>query len=592
LEKKELLVRFCPTEVGTSVTNLKFALSGSDQLFHLPCIGNCQYPQIITDYKKIFSRWKKIKDEHIVNIGEYVPSTKTFDFGPLLSSKSREKYLERYPENRATVLIKNAGTFELKADLFLKADLKTDIFFFEPSSIELLPGQSQQISIWAYPKTNNHFEDTFIICIRDNPEPFTFKLACTGVKPDLEVDKKFFNFDKILIGRSEKREIKLKNPTLLPISVRIMGAEALGDDFTIYPLEIQIPRFGEASIITEFRAIKTSLIKRVIRLELSDGDKIGDTVQDIPILITAESYDISMDIHFPKGVEGALDFGIIKVMEEGKQMAVLKNKGKYEVGYRFLFDNPSTGELFAIHPTQGIMQPAEKPFTVQLIFKATKELFLKDDVSLRCVVFEPSTGEVTASIPIKISAVAVFSKFAVLPSRDLNFRSLVQGTKAIKQFSIENLGNFDFKYSIYKLLARETETIPSFVQTRRTGESRKGQKPRAGSPGLDRGANKVVKDRKEVTGKKEQSTDILAFGVFNVFPITGVVQSNTKLPITVEFLAESPGLFEELIGIDVSERSPADIEVLEYRLVGESCIPGINTTDFTSIFEEHRYIKF
>jgi hypothetical protein len=77
-----------------------------------------------------------------------------------------------------------------------------------------------------------------------------------------------------------------------------------------------------------------------------------------------------------------------------------------------------------------------------------------------------------------------------------------------------------------------------------------------------------------------------------VFPTTGVVQASTKQSITVEFYAESSGLFEELVGIDVSDRSPTDSDVLEYRLVGESCVPGINTTDFSSIFEEQRYKQF
>jgi hydrocephalus-inducing protein len=91
-----------------------------------------------------------------------------------------------------SILITNPGTFELKVEFFLKSDIKGEVFFFEPASVELSPGQSQSVSIWAYPKTNSHFEDSFIICTRDNPEPYTFKLACNGVKPDLEIDKKFF----------------------------------------------------------------------------------------------------------------------------------------------------------------------------------------------------------------------------------------------------------------------------------------------------------------------------------------------------------------------------------------------------------------
>ena len=66
--------------------------------------------------------------------------------------------------------------------------------------------------------------------------------------------------------------------------------------------------------------------------------------------------------------------------------------------------------------------------------------------------FEPATGEVTASIPAKVSGRAVYSKYSILPARDLNFGALVYGTKAAKQFTLENTGEFDFKFSIFKQL--------------------------------------------------------------------------------------------------------------------------------------------
>jgi hydrocephalus-inducing protein len=99
-EKKELIVKFAPTEVGITKTKLKFEITGSNAQFELPCIGNCQYPQIVTDYKKMFTKFRRPKDEvSTVYSGEYIHGTKTYDFGPLLSSKSRDKYLEKYLEN-------------------------------------------------------------------------------------------------------------------------------------------------------------------------------------------------------------------------------------------------------------------------------------------------------------------------------------------------------------------------------------------------------------------------------------------------------------------------------------------------------------
>lgn len=42
---------------------------------------------------------------------------------------------------------------------------------------------------------------------------------------------------------------------------------------------------------------------------------------------------------FPKGTDGGIDFGTVRVGEEGKNQLTLKNKGKYEIGYRLLFEN-------------------------------------------------------------------------------------------------------------------------------------------------------------------------------------------------------------------------------------------------------------
>ncbi len=59
----------------------------------------------------------------------------------------------------------------------------------------------QELSIWAYPKTVKEFEDALVCCMKENPEPVIFKVACTGVKPELEPDKKTIFFDRVLLHR-------------------------------------------------------------------------------------------------------------------------------------------------------------------------------------------------------------------------------------------------------------------------------------------------------------------------------------------------------------------------------------------------------
>ncbi|KNC96691.1 uncharacterized protein SPPG_07904 [Spizellomyces punctatus DAOM BR117] len=580
-ERKELFVKFSAAEVGKFEQTLNFELVGAKGRYSIHCAGYCQYAQIAGDPKKIFQKWRKTKDDKAIVHGEYIASTGTYDFGPLLYSKPREKYLDRYPENRALLNITNPGKSEIKVAFGLRNDVKGDVFFFEPQSMDLSVGQTETLSIWAYPRNTNHVEDLFVICVKDNPEPYSFKLTCTGVKPELEIDKKSLTFDKLLLGKMERRELRLRNNTLLPVAWKLAGADALGDEFQVGPVEGVLDPAQECTIAADFKGNKPVVVKKLVRLEVSDTDRIAGVVQEVPILVTAEAYDIAVDLHFPKGYEGGLDFGVIKVFEEGKQMCTLRNKGKYEVGYRFAFDSKECSDLFTVSPQQGVIQPSDKPFQVQLVFRSGRELTIRDSTSCKCQFFEPVTGEVTATIPVKLSARAVFSKFSILPVRDLNFGALVHGTKATRQFIIENLGEFDFRYSIYKLVAALTD-------------NKLGGKTRTNSRASKTGGRATSPPSSKIMSRKDviKQGDTLNFGAFAIFPTSGVVSAGQKQPITVEFHSETPGSFEEIAAIDISDRSPSEYpDVLEYRLIGESCIPGINTSDYASIFEEHTLCK-
>lgn len=55
--------------------------------------------------------------------------------------------------------------------------------------------------MWAYPKVPGTYEDALVCCVKENPEPITFKLLCFGVRPELDLDKKALHFDKVLLHR-------------------------------------------------------------------------------------------------------------------------------------------------------------------------------------------------------------------------------------------------------------------------------------------------------------------------------------------------------------------------------------------------------
>ncbi len=64
------------------------------------------------------------------------------------------------------------------------------------------------------------------------------------------------------------------------------------------------------------------------------------------------------------------------------------------------------------------------------------------------------------------------------------------------------------------------------------------------------------------------------------------------MKVNVEFNAENGGTAYEKMCIDISDRDPSDRpDGLEFELLAESCVPGINTSDFGAIFEEQQLVK-
>lgn len=131
--------------------------------------------------------------------------------------------------------------------------------------------------------------------------------------------------------------------------------------------------------------------------------------------ITAEAYDVAMDISFPRGIylymyintillsrpyplytvyhtgaDGGLDFQCIFAGSDSKLTIQLKNKGKYDIGFSFSFTKASNGKsysnLFKLNPLQSTLYPGEKSMNVSVNFYSSKEVAIKDESILQCEV--------------------------------------------------------------------------------------------------------------------------------------------------------------------------------------------------------------
>lgn len=89
----------------------------------------------------------------------------------------------------------------------------------------------------------------------------------------------------------------------------------------------------------------------------------------------------------------------------------------------------------------------------------------------------------------------------------------------------------------------------------------------------------VKKDAKKGKGGKDEAG--LKVGQWSITPNTGTIAPNSSAIIEVSFAGKGQKLFEQKIAIDIENRNPSDEpNGIEYELIAESCIPGINTESF------------
>jgi len=593
-KKRDLIVKFNSKIIGTFTRNLTFSIVGSNCKYNIDCIGQCQYSQIETDYTKIFQKYRKTKDNQSIYHCEYIASTSTFEFGPILYNKPKDKNIERYIDNKTSLNIINPSNLNsLNVDFCFKNDTKSEIFVVDPQTLTVEPGETKQVSVSAFPKSLGPFEDELIISVKDNPEPLCYKFTCIGVKPELELDKKVLTFDKIHIMKTETRKLVLKNISQISAYWKLSGIEQLGDEIKISPVEGVIEYGKECVINAEFHGSKVTTIKRSIKLEVSDVERINTGIQIENILVTAEAYEALIDFH-PKNSDAVIDFGILAVQEEGKQQYTLKNKGKYEAGFNFSIKDKELSEYLTFVPNNFVLQPNDKPFNVQILFKSKKEISFRDSKNNNIVefqVYDPTDGDITSRSTIRVIAKAVYSKFNVYPAKDLNFGASIFGTKGTKQFTIENNGEFDFKFNIFSMV--------NGSDNKQGGKKNNSGGNITGSTNINSKINKYGRispppsssTMKQFSRKDNKQNENSDFGPFSIVPTAALITAGSKQVITVEFHPESPGIYDEDIGIEIIDRVPETNVITEYRLTGESCLPGININDFNSIFEEHTVCK-
>ncbi|XP_047451812.1 hydrocephalus-inducing protein homolog [Mugil cephalus] len=560
-----------------------FELVGAQRHYQLTCRGICTYPSICNNYMTLFAFSKKVPHMKEELQRAYVVKSGYFEFGPLLCSKTRDRYKEiRYPENTEKLMILNNSGLEAEVEFSFQHDTQATTYLLEPPTMTLQPGQKQELTVWAYPTKLGQIKDSVVCHVKDNPEVVVINLSCWGVRPELEVESKHLHFDRILLHRKDSRSMTMHNKTALPVSWRLQGVEELGGDFSVSQDQGVISPNSSCLLSLHFRARKPQAVKKFLRLEVSDVEKILGIVHTENILVTAEPYDIALDIT----PDGCLDFGTIRVFEEAKLSLRLKNQGKYEIAYKFMFEQtdptqPNLESIFTVSPRSGTLMPQEKPTSVHILCKPTTEILIKEQPVLPCKVIEPNIGnggETIAILAIKVTVKSVFSRYNITPACDINFGPLVYGCKKSQSFTIENSGVFETSFSICRMII--DPVLPGIPGS--PGKTVPGEK----HPGAS-----IKAKRDSIQKDTIYPQNRLTMGVFSVSPCTGSLQPGSQQLVTVECAAEQLGSWKQALLIDISGRDPSHHpDGIPYQLLAEVCKPGI-ALDIASIFEEHHVCR-
>lgn len=86
-----LRLRFTSEDLGQFDQTLNFEIVGTRRRYQLYCRGVCAFPTISREPRIVFPHRKKSKKFDEIVDKKYILTTETFEFGPLLVGKPRDK---------------------------------------------------------------------------------------------------------------------------------------------------------------------------------------------------------------------------------------------------------------------------------------------------------------------------------------------------------------------------------------------------------------------------------------------------------------------------------------------------------------------
>ena len=410
--------------------------------------------------------------------------------------------------------------------------------------------------------------------IKDNPNPAIFKVKCFGAKPIIKVDNPVVQFDRLLLNKPAKRTLKLTNDCQIPVKWGLKSEIELPEEFKISKTDGMLKACQDVEIEITFCSEKQDQFNHKLSLEVEDteGFEIKQEPQEIELV--AEAFDITVDIDL-KSEENMLDFGAVRVGEPKQLIMTLTNNGKYNVKYGFNMKKRQTREIFSIEPSGGELQPEEtKDIIVK--FESKKEFKLKTTHStsdIKLTILEGDSQEKFNEIPINFNVNSVFSKFTIVPMRNINFGPMLYGEQKELTFEVKNNGLFPFNFAICDFKDEEAKNAIKEEREKEIVERRNEVLEAGLEEGKEGKGKKVDPNPKDKgnKGKEGGEGEELKVSQYTIRPANGVIEPENSVSIKIHFTAEGAKFYEKSLAIDISGRDFQDQpEGIKFDISAES----------------------
>lgn len=602
-------VRFQSKACGVFERKLAFEEPLSGRQWHVAVTGVCQYPDVVRNPKGVFASVvsQLAPPSHSQPLSRvYVENKNTIDFGPMLVGKSRDNFkAEEATANVVCLSLRNTQQHPVHLTVGLESDIAFACFTVEPQILIIAPGTTERVRVWAYPKEMGTLRDRLLVCIKNNPEPVAYHVRVEGVKPALEVESKTLAFDKVLLHRRDMQVVTLHNRTRLATAWSLAGAvDMLGPDFTIDVTKGVVPPLSSVDVPVHFKADKPQTYKKAVRLEYSDVDGVAGLAGTEALTVTAESYDVMLALVFPRNSENTLDFGTIRVGEEAVLTCTLRNKGRYELKYKFttlpsrlkkaLKTRAAVGDVLQVIPAEGVAvgSDRDKPVAVKFILQTARAMAFVDMPLIRCDIVDVHTEETIAKIPINVSATVVHNTYTLKPQRGLHFgpREFPTTGKHTREFLIENTGPLDLRFRLSRRSAaaspaKRTSTLLLGSATGSVGAAAVLSSSKLGTK--DKRASSTVGGRASVVGAGQGSTHKFTIGCFTVSTGGGVVAAGASAKITVDADPTAPGVEQQELVVEVDHCDPdAGTATVVYPLTIDAQRATIDVDNLAGVFRD------